>query len=164
MFHIHRSQTTAKQSVSVYGWENQVTEQPCDLPELTQLPSMRRSPVSVLLRSKSSGHPFLWVINGQCFLMLVVRFVESARHHCSTSSLRGWERISCRLLPRYFMFLRKHWAKLGLTLCRSKSLNIARTFCCSWNVFWEKTSQGLNARLQMKCAVRMRTCKGRRSL
>lgn len=29
---------TAKQSESLYGWENQVTEQWCDLPELTLLP------------------------------------------------------------------------------------------------------------------------------
>lgn len=38
VFCIHRSQSTAKQSESFYGWQNQVIEQWCDLPGLTLLP------------------------------------------------------------------------------------------------------------------------------
>lgn len=38
----------------------------------------------------------------------------------------------------YFMFFRKHWARLGLMLCRfnQKSVSVARTLFCSWKHFW----------------------------
>lgn len=60
----------------------------------------------------------------------------------------------------YFMFFRKHWARLGLMLCRfnQKSVSVESTLFCSWKHFWvggkKKISLGLNARLQMKHAVK----------
>lgn len=65
--YIHRSQSTAKQSESFYGWENQVTEQWCDLPELTLLPQHEEK----FCFSPTSWAPILmggqWAVLGQRF-------------------------------------------------------------------------------------------------